>query len=36
MIFSQVPRQKCSDGGTKTERCNQKCEPVYWCKVCER
>lgn len=30
----QVPKQRC-DGGTKREQCNQVCEPVYWCKVCQ-
>ena len=30
----QVKRQKC-EPAPKREKCNQKCEPVYWCKVCQ-
>lgn len=35
----KVAVQRCDGDGAndsinKNERCNQKCEPVYWCKVC--
>ncbi len=29
----QVAKQKCDD--LKREKCNQKCDPVYWCKICD-
>ncbi len=30
-----MPRQKC-DRQPQTEKCSQKCQPVYWCKVCQQ
>ena len=35
-----VPKEECEDVKDTNcrlvpkEKCNQKCEPVYWCKVC--
>ena len=31
-----VPKKKClQKTPTQKQRCNQKCDPVYWCKVCQ-
>ena len=30
-----MPRRKCPGPKTKTEKCSQSCQPVFWCKVCQ-